>query len=129
MVGTGEQTRDFTYVTDVARAFWAAATSDITNEIFNVGSGGTCSINQLTESLGGDKVYIPERPGEPDCTFADITKIKKLLGWEPEISFQQGVQNVLENITYWKQAPLWDKKSIERATQVWFKYLDRGASQ
>jgi UDP-glucose 4-epimerase len=39
VVGTGEQTRDFTYVTDVARAFWAAATSDITNEIFYVNSG------------------------------------------------------------------------------------------
>ncbi len=68
-------------------------------------------------------MYIPKRPGEPDCTFADILKIKKMLNWEPEVSFKQGVQNVLANIQYWKGAPLWEKDSIEKATKSWFKYL------
>ncbi len=123
VLGDGTQTRDFTYVTDVAAAFWTAARSNLTNEIMNVGSGDTYSINLLTELLKGEKVYIPKRPGEPDCTFADILKIKKMLNWEPEVSFKQGVQNVLANIQYWKGAPLWEKDSIEKATKSWFKYL------
>jgi len=79
IVGDGEQTRDFTFVTDVAEAFWLAANSDVEVEIFNVGSGGTYSINYLVKLLGSweNRVYIPKRPGEPDCTFADIAKIKK----------------------------------------------------
>ncbi len=123
VVGDGTQTRDFTYVTDIAEAFWSAACSDVTEEIMNVGSGNTYSINLLTDLLKGEKVYIPKRPGEPDCTFADISKIKKLLKWEPKVSFEQGVQNVLDNIEYWKNAPLWDKDSIANATESWFKYL------
>ena len=123
VLGDGTQTRDFTYVTDVVAAFWTAARSNLTNEIMNVGSGDTYSINLLTELLKGEKVYIPKRPGEPDCTFADILKIKKMLNWEPEVSFKQGVQNVLANIQYWKGAPLWEKDSIEKATKSWFKYL------
>ena len=50
----------------------------IKNEIFNIGSGQTHSINSLVSLLGNNKVlYIPKRPGEPDCTFADISKILK----------------------------------------------------
>jgi UDP-glucose 4-epimerase len=123
IVGDGTQTRDFIYVTDVARAFWAAGASDISNEIMNVGSGSTYSINLLVDLLKGDKTYIPKRPGEPDCTYADISKIKKSLEWEPEITFNEGVQKVLDNIQYWKDAPLWDESSIEEATRNWFKYL------
>ncbi len=123
VVGDGKQTRDFTYVTDVADAFWTAADSNVTNEIMNVGSGGTYSVNRLVELLGGEKTYIPKRPGEPDCTFGDISKIKKLLNWQPKTSFEQGVKNVVADIDYWKDAPLWDEKSIAKATQSWFKYL------
>src|SRR5579885_592325 len=83
VVGDGTQTRDFTYVTDVARAFLAAAESDVGGEAFNVGSGGTYSVNRLVELLGGPVVHIPKRPGEPDCTFADTRKIRKRLGWAP----------------------------------------------
>ena len=49
----------------------------------NVGSDGTYSVNHLIELLRGEKVYIPKRPGEPDCTFADTTKIKEILNWKP----------------------------------------------
>lgn len=123
IVGDGTQTRDFTYVSDVINAFWTAGLSDISGEIMNVGSGSTYSINMLADLLKGDKTYIPRRPGEPDCTHADISKIKKLLKWEPEITFTEGVQKVLDNIHYWEDAPLWDEKSIAQATRKWFEHL------
>ncbi|MBI5345831.1 MAG: SDR family oxidoreductase [Chlamydiae bacterium] len=123
VVGDGKQTRDFTFVTDVAKAVYTAAKSDISGEIFNVGSSGHYSVNRLVELLGGDVVYIPKRPGEPDCTFADIAKIKKTLNWQAEVSFEEGVKKLLEKIDDFKDAPLWDTKSIQEATKLWFKYL------
>jgi len=123
VVGTGEQTRDFTYVTDVADAFYAAAVSDVANDTFNVGSGGTYSVNRLCDLLGGERVHIPKRPGEPDCTFADISKIKHVFGWSAKVSLEEGVEKILENIDYWREAPVWTPESIGEATEDWFKYL------
>jgi UDP-glucose 4-epimerase len=123
VVGDGTQTRDFTYVTDVANAFLTAAQSSVCEEIFNVGSGETVSVNRLVELLGGEVTYIPKRPGEPDCTYADITKIRRDLKWQPKVSIKQGVDNVLANIEYWKSAPVWTPATIATATQDWFKYL------
>lgn len=123
VVGDGQQTRDFTYVTDVANAFIQAAKSDIVGEAMNVGSGNHYSVNRLVELLGGPVTYIPKRPGEPDCTFADTQKIKKLLGWSPATRFEDGVQNMLDSIQNWKDAPVWDTGSIEQATKSWFRHL------
>lgn len=123
IVGDGTQTRDFTFVTDVANAFKKAAESDLINEIMNVGSGNTYSVNYLVELLGGESLHIPKRPGEPDCTFADISHITQKLDWRPEVSFEKGVSIMLENIKLWQDAPVWDDKSIAVATQDWFKYL------
>lgn len=125
VVGDGSQTRDFTYVTDVADAFYTVAGSDVVQDTFNVGSGGTYSINYLCELLGGEVTYIPKRPGEPDCTFADISKIQNRLGWKAKVDFEEGVQKVLENIDYWREAPVWTPDSIDTATKDWFKYLGR----
>ena len=123
VVGDGTQTRDFTYVSDVARAFLAAAQTQVSGEVFNVGSGNTYSVNRLVELLGGEVTYIPKRPGEPDQTFADISKIKKHLDWEAQVSLEDGVKIMLENIDFWRQAPVWDPNSIAEATKDWFKYL------
>lgn len=123
VVGDGTQTRDFTYVTDVARAFLCAAEADITGEVMNVGSGNHYSVNQLVELLGGEVEYIPKRPGEPDCTFADISKIQELLNWKPCVSFSDGVQKMIESIDDWKDAPVWDPASISQATETWFQYM------
>ncbi|EKE02637.1 MAG: hypothetical protein ACD_20C00350G0015 [uncultured bacterium] len=123
VVGDGTQTRDFTYVTDVADAFCTAVKSDISNEIMNVGSDNTYSVNRIVELLGGDVAYIPKRPGEPDCTYADISKIKTLLNWTPKVTIEEGIKKILDNIDYWKEAPVWDKDSIQEATKSWFKYL------
>ena len=125
IVGDGNQTRDFTYVLDVVDAFYKAIISEKTNLILNVGSGGTYSVNQLVELLGGKKIHIPKRPGEPDCTFADIKAIRKELDWEPKINFNTGVKLLLKDINRFKDAPLWDQKSIEKATSDWFKYLGK----
>jgi UDP-glucose 4-epimerase len=123
VVGDGTQTRDFTYVKDVANAFVTAAISDVKGEIINVGSGNTYSVNTLIELLGGDRVFIPKRPGEPHCTFANTDKIKSLLKWSPLYSFEDGVAEVIENIEYWREAPVWEPDAIEKKTRSWFKYL------
>ena len=100
-----------------------AAESNCCNEIFNVGSGDTYSVNTLVDLLEGDVEYIPKRPGEPDCTFADISKIQKVLGWSPKTSFVEGVRIMLDNIDYWGKAPVWTPNKIKKATKDWFKYL------
>lgn len=123
VVGDGTQTRDFTFVTDVVDAFVKAAESNVSGEVFNVGSGNTYSVNNLVELLGGEVTYIPKRPGEPDCTFADITKIRKMLGWKPTVSLEKGVSIMLKNIEYWRAAPIWTPENIGKATKDWFKYL------
>jgi len=123
VVGDGTQTRDFIYVTDAAGAIIKAGFSGIKNEIFNVGSQNPQSVNKLVALLGGEKTNIPKRPGEPDCIWADISKIKKKLDWHPEISFEQGVQKILEHIDCWKDAPVWTPETIEEETKQWFEYL------
>lgn len=123
VVGDGNQTRDFTYVTDVVDAFYTAAMSDARQDTFNIGSGGTYSVNYLCKLLGGEIIHIPKRPGEPDCTFADTTKIRTILGWRAKISFEKGVQKVLEHIDDWGEAPVWTPDSIGEATKEWFEYL------
>lgn len=124
IVGDGTQARDFLYVTDVAQAFYKAAITDKIGRIYNLGAGDPQSVNRLVELLGGKKIFIPKRPGEPDCTWADITRIKNELGWSPKVSFVEGVEKILANIDYWSDAPLWDVNSIENATKTWFKYMD-----
>jgi len=126
IVGDGTQTRDFTFVTDVVDAFMTAARSDVSGQVFNVGSADTYSVNRLAQLLGGDVVHIPKRPGEPDSTFADISKIKRVLGWKPTMPFERGVQIMLENIEYWREAPVWNPASIADATREWFEYLSPG---
>ena len=125
IVGDGKQSRDFVYVTDVARAFVLAAESDKTDTIYNLGAGNPQSVNRLVELLGGDIVRLPKRPGEPDCTWADISKIKRELGWTPRISFEQGVSEMLKNIDHWRDAPVWDPESIHAATKNWFDSLEK----
>ena len=123
VVGDGSQTRDFTFVKDVARAFLAAAESCVSGEIFNVGSGSHYSVNRIVELLSGDSVNIPKRPGEPDCTFADTTKIERMLHFKARTPFEEGVKQLLEKVEDFREAPLWDPDSIEDATKTWFQYL------
>ncbi|MGC8494671.1 MAG: SDR family oxidoreductase [Syntrophobacteraceae bacterium] len=123
VVGDGNQTRDFTYVTDVAEAFLRTIESNISGEAMNVGSGNCYSINRLVGLLGGNVKFIPKRPGEPDCTFADVSKIEGLIGWKARVSFEDGVRQMLMRIDDWKDAPIWDPTTILQATATWFHYL------
>ena len=125
VVGDGSQRRDFVYVTDVARAYLMAAESSQAGEVFNLGSGNPQTVNRLVELMGGEVVHVPKRPGEPDCTWADIGKIQRVLGWKPEISFPQGVVAMLGQIEEWRAAPLWTPEKIEAATRTWFEHLAR----
>lgn len=125
VVGDGTQKRDFLYVTDVAEAFRLAAETDKSGEIWNLGAGRPQSVNRLIELLGGDKVCIPKRPGEPDCTWADIAKISRDLNWRLQVPFEEGVARMLKDIEVWRDAPLWDPESIAKATSTWFQYLGK----
>jgi len=126
VVGDGKQTRDFTFVTDIVNACVTTSDNDkCAGEIMNVGSGNTYSVNRLVELLGGEIIYIPKRPGEPDCTFAETSKIRQRTGWKPEVSLEEGVKIMLDNIGYWREAPLWEPSSIAEATKDWFKYLGK----
>ena len=124
VVGDGTQTRDFTFVSDVVDAFVSAASSNRSGVIYNVGSGNSYSVNRLVDLLGGERTYIPKRPGEPDCTFADITRIQAELNWRPSVCFEDGVAVMLRNIEGWRDAPVWTTDTIREVTADWFKYLD-----
>ena len=125
VVGDGNQSRDFTFVSDVVDAFVTSAEASVAGEAFNVGTGSPVSVNRLTALLKGDVVHIPSRPGEPTRTHADIAKIQHHLGWRPKVSIDEGIGILLDNIESWRQAPVWTPETIQVATRDWFRYLGK----
>ncbi len=124
VVGNGMQKRDFTHVSDITDAvIKVSSKKNLKNKIYNVGSGKTVSINRIVELLGGKKIYIPKRPGEPEITFADIRRIKKDIKWKPLISIEEGVDDLKKSINDWKSAPVWTPQKIKKQTKKWFQYL------
>ena len=123
IVGDGNQTRDFTFVSDVVDAFIKTLVIKNKSLILNIGSNNTYKINYLVKLLNHKFVYIPKRPGEPDKTWADIRKAKKYLKWQPKIRLDQGIKIILQNINLWKDAPIWTTTKIKNSTKNWFKYL------
>jgi UDP-glucose 4-epimerase len=123
VVGDGTQTRDFLYVTDIAEAFLLAAETDKAGQIWNLGASNPQPVNRLVELLSGPVIHIPKRPGEPDCTWADIGKIQQDLGWKQKVSFEEGVSRIVAEIDYWRDATLWDPDSIAKATSGWFQAM------
>ena len=96
IVGDGSQKRDFIYVKDIARANYLAAITYLKDEkgqIFNVGSAKNYSVQEIADSISGNQTYIAERDGEMDTTLADITKIGKTIGWEPEVDVLEWITN------------------------------------
>ncbi|MBI2446570.1 MAG: SDR family NAD(P)-dependent oxidoreductase [Parcubacteria group bacterium] len=126
VVGDGKQSRDFVFVKDVCDAFTKASEARFSGEVFNVGAGEPKTILQLTKLLGGEVAHLPERPGEPYITCANISKIKAMLDWQPMVSFEMGVKIMLDNINYWKDAPVWTPETIKEATKPWFNFLGKG---
>jgi UDP-glucose 4-epimerase len=130
VVGDGEQTRDFTFVSDIVEALLTVAQGGKSGEIYNIGSGRPASVNELVRELGSPPtIAIPKRPGEPDCTWADISKIRADLGWEPKVSFAEGVAVMRQNIEHWRDAPVWTADQIADATADWFKFLGSDTSR
>jgi UDP-glucose 4-epimerase len=123
VVGDGTQRRDFLYASDVAAAFLLAAETERTGRVWNLGAGDPQPVNRLVELVGGPVIYIPKRPGEPDVTWADISRITAELGWRPTVPFEEGVRRMMAEIEVWKDAPLWDPDSIAKATRTWFDHL------
>lgn len=124
IVGDGTQRRDFTFVSDVVDALLVLADSKEVGDNYNVGSGQPASINELVRLLGSPQaVHIPKRPGEPDCTWADVTKVTNGLGWAPKIAFADGVAVMRQHIQHWRDAPVWTAEKIADATARWFETL------
>jgi len=126
VVGDGTQTRDFTFVSDVVDAVLAAADRGRVGEVYNVGSGATVSVNRLVELIGTDRIeHLPGDVGEPDCTFADISRISGDLGWHPRVPIEDGVARMMQDLSYWRDAPIWTPDTIAEATKDWFRFLGR----
>jgi UDP-glucose 4-epimerase len=125
IVGNGKQKRDFLHVKDVVDAFYEVYVTDTKDCIFNVGAGNPQSVLALVKLIDGNFKFIPKRPGEPDATWADISKITSQTKWSPKINFKKGVEDMMNNIEDWKDAPLWNEENISKATETWFKYLGK----
>ena len=76
VVGNGKQLRDFTYVSDIIDAYYQQL-NQRNNEVYNIASGKPKSVNHIVKLLNHKKINIKKRPGEPDITWADISKAKK----------------------------------------------------
>ena len=94
ITGDGEQRRDFTHVSDVVNANLLAMekSEKVSGKIFNIGCGKNYSINDVAKFIGGETRYIPERQNESRKTLADITETKELLGWNPNVSLEEGIE-------------------------------------
>tara|TARA_Y100001958_G_C21228941_1_gene554467 strand:- start:1234 stop:2217 length:984 start_codon:yes stop_codon:yes gene_type:complete len=125
VVGNGKQTRDFVHVNDIVNALVLAAEKGKKGEVYNIGSGVETNVNKIAKIIGGKKIFIPKRPGEPDRSLAEIKKIKKHLNWKPKIKIEDGVRMLLKQINHWEDAPIWTPKKIKNATKIWFKYLKK----
>lgn len=99
--GDGEQTRGFTYVDDIARGT-IAALAPVGFEIFNLGGHEVISINQLIEMLqraigkNAEIIHHSQHPADLLASQADIRKATSLLGWEPRVSLEEGIQQVVD---------------------------------
>lgn len=122
IVGDGSQMRDFTNVKDVTEAIYRALISN-KQGVFNVGTGKPVEVNKIAELIGGNKVYIRKRPGEPNMTHADVSKIADEIGWHSQVTIEEGVREMIVNIDDWGGSPIWDIESIDKATEKWFRYI------
>ena len=97
VVGDGEQRRDFTHIDEICRGLVAISKDNHKGEVFNLGTGTNHSINELASYFGGEKVYLPQRPGEARNTLADISTTTKLTSWLPTKELREYVKQWLLN--------------------------------
>jgi UDP-glucose 4-epimerase len=90
--GDGEQTRDFTHVSDVVRANLLASHCPIADgRALNIGQGRNVSINWIANQIGGPIMSMPRRRGDILHTRADFGQAEEILGWRPSITMEQGL--------------------------------------
>lgn len=101
LLGTGEATRDFTYIDDLVEAMTKILKKDFSFEIFNLGNARTIKVNEVIQMLGERLQIAPnvqrgsDHIGDLDITFADISKAKEMLAWEPQVSFEEGLDKFI----------------------------------
>ena len=109
--GDGEQTRDFTYVSDAVDATVKAATADVAGGIVNIGGGSRVTVNRVLETLeeiSGLKArrrVLPAAPGDPRHTGASINLARERLAWEPRVSLREGLTRQWRWFQQMREAP------------------------
>lgn len=106
MFGDGSTSRDYTYIDDIVdgimKASFYVEKNDNVYEIINIGNSNPVSLKEMIEILGKALNVVPKikqypmQPGDVDRTFADISKAKKILGYEPKVSFEEGIYRFVE---------------------------------
>ena len=104
--GDGEQSRDFTYVGNVVDAtILAGAASGASGEIFNIAAGSPESVNRIADTIGAilgkpvEKRHLPPRAGDIRNSWADLTKSRSVLGYEPEVGFEEGIRRTIASLS------------------------------
>ena len=124
--------RSWLHVEDFCSAIDLAMHSAKYGSVYNV--AGTCRQNKTIIKnicrLFGKNYrnciqYIDDRPGGDFRYSPDCTKIQKELGWKPQVTIEKGIEKILKQIDYWREAPVWTPDSIADATKDWFKYLGK----
>jgi UDP-glucose 4-epimerase len=93
VTGDGKQLRDFIHVSDLAKAnYMAAIYPGKLNTSFNIGNGSTISVLDVAKMFNGKYEFIPKREGESEITFADITKAKQTLKWQPSYKLEEYIK-------------------------------------
>jgi UDP-glucose 4-epimerase len=127
-IGDGEQSRDFVYVEDVARAFKLASEFGPAGSVFNIGTGRPVSVNEILKLLEiqDSQVFrMPDRPGEPRKTQADISRIQRRLGWSPTVSFEEGLKAMVADAEYWRQARVYTREESLKSQEKWYACFGR----
>lgn len=123
LIGDGGQRRDFVYVTDVAQAFLKASGAGLRNEVINIARGQSVSISEILSLVGisdEEVVRMPDRPGEPRLTQADISYAASALHWKPLVSFEDGLREMLKDQSYWRNARVWTYQETVDAQREWY---------
>jgi len=114
ITGDGEQTRGFTYVDDIAKGTLLAL-KPVGYDVFNLGGHEVISINgvieMLEERLGKKAIrhYIPSHPADVHSNAADVSKARRVLGWEPQVGLEEGVDNL---VSWYRANRSWAKEII-----------------
>jgi UDP-glucose 4-epimerase len=97
IAGDGGQTRDFTHVSDVVRAnLQAMECEKADGRALNIGQGRNISINQIAAMIGGPTIHVAPREGEARHTLADYTQARETLGWQPRVTIEEGIKELVD---------------------------------